>query len=305
MKVLKCSIIEFRKSFGTQNDCLKYLYDTKWKDAYKCLKCGHHKEKKGYSLFDKRCTQCNYNETPTANTLFHSIKISLPIAFEMIYRISVNKKGMSGLSLCREYDINQKTANNFRKKVQKSMKSSKQFPLDGKVHIDEFVYGGKEEGKQGRSSDSKKLKICLAMELKTDKKTQKDVIGRAYALPIENYSNTELKRILEEHVSKDAQITTDKWSGYTPSKEAFNITQILSKNGDNFPDIHNLIMNIKSWIRGIHHRISKKHLQKYLDEFCFRFNRRTFIENMPIFALKRMVYHIPSPVIATKGGFYG
>jgi len=305
MKVLKCSIIEFRKKFATQNDCLKYLHDIKWKNAYKCLRCGHTKEKKGYSIFDKRCTKCNYNETPTANTLFHSIKIPLPIAFEMIYRISVNKKGISSISLSREYDVNPKTSSNFRKKVQESMRSSKQFPLEGRVHVDEFVYGGKEKEKQGRSSDSKKLKICLAMELKIDKKTKKDVIGRAYAITIENYSNVELKRILEDHVSKDAQITTDKWSGYIPSKKEYNITQILSKNSQNFPDIHNVILNIKSWIRGIHHRISKKHLQKYLDEFCFRFNRRTYIENMPFFAIKHMANHIPSPVIVTKGGFYG
>ena len=150
------------------------------------------------------------------------------------------------------------------------MSSSGQFPLEGKVHIDEFMYGGKEIGKQGRSSSSKKLKICLAMELVERENDEKAIIGRAYAISIENFSNTELKRILEKHVSEKSEIITDKWTGYSPSKEKYNITQILSKNGKNFPDIHNLIMNIKSWIRGIHHHISKKHLQKYLNEFCFR-----------------------------------
>ena len=185
------------------------------------------------------------------------------------------------------------------------MKSSGQFPLKGNVYIDEFIYGGKEKEKQGRSSSSKKLNICLAIELKTDKKTKKGIIGRAYALSIENFSNLELKRILEDHVSKNALITTDKQSGYIPSKENYNITQILSNKGLNFPDIHNIIMNIKSWIRGIHHQVSKKQFQKYLDEFCFRFNRRTFIKDIPIFPLKRMVNHTPCPVMATKGGFYG
>lgn len=305
MKVKRSSIIEFRKKFDTQKKCLEYLSETKWGASYKCLKCSHTKVKKGYSFFDKRCTKCDYNETPTTNTLFHSIKIALPIAFEIIYRISVNKKGISAISISREYDLNLKTAYNFRRKVQQSMKSSDKFPLEGKVHIDEFVFGGKEKGKQGRSSTSQKLKICIAMELKTDKKTKKEVVGRAYALSIENFSNEELKRILEASVSKKSQIISDKWSGYIPSKNEYNITQILSRKGLNFPDLHNQIMNIKSWFRGVHHHISKNQVQHYLDEFFFRFNRRTHIKKLPIFTLNRMINHRPAPVISTKGGFYG
>ena len=305
MKVLKCSIIEFRKKFKTEDLCKEFLYNSKWENGYECLRCLQTKEKKGNGVFDRRCATCGYNETVISNTLFHSIKFPLTIAFEIIYRISVNKKGISSISISREYDLNFKTAYNFKRKVQKSMSSSEKYPLDGEVHIDEFMYGGKEEGKQGRSSDSKKLKICLAMELKEDKHTKEKVIGRAYALDIENFSSAELERIMTIHVSENAEIITDKWSGYHPSKSKFNITQVLSNNGLNFPDIHNLIMNIKSWIRGIHHHISKKHIQKYLNEFCFRFNRRSFIENMPNFTINRMIKHTPSPVIATKGGYYG
>lgn len=304
MKVRRCSIIEFRNKFSTKDKCLKYLSDNKWKNGYKCFKCGLSKEKKGNNEFDKRCSSCGYNESPTAKTLFHSIKLPLPKAFEIIYRISVNKKGISSISISREYDVNLKTAYNFRVKIQKSMKSSEKYLLLNEVHIDEFMYGQKEENKQGRSSTSKKLKICLAMESLITKQG-KSTIGRAYAIAIEDFSNDQLKRVLEQHVSKEANITTDKWSGYLPSKENYKITQILSKNGKNFPDIHNLIMNIKGWIRGVHHTISKKHLQKYLDEFCFRFNRRTFLENLPIYTINRLIEHGPESVILTKGGFYG
>jgi len=64
-------------------------------------------------------------------------------------------------------------------------------------------------------------------------------------------------------------------------------------------------MNIKNWIRGIHHKISEKHLQKYLNEFFFRFNRRSFLSEIPIFALKRMINNDPKPVILSECGFYG
>lgn len=304
MRVKRCSLINFRKQFGTELNCINYLTAQKWQTGYACRKCKHTAYKKGEVAVDRRCKKCGYNESPTAHTIFHSIKIPLVIAFEMVYRITVNKKGMSSMALCREYDVNLKTAYNFKRKVQQSLQSSEMNPLVGTVHVDEFVYGGEEEGCQGRSSESEKLKICVAVEIVRNSKG-KETMGRAYALPIENYSSQELNKIFEKHISKDAQITTDKWTGYKPLQKTYNINQVLSENGANFPCIHTLIMNIKSWIRGIHHSISKKHVHHYLNEFFFRFNRRTWMEKMPIYALNKMVEITPKVVILTKGGFYG
>jgi transposase-like protein len=304
MRVKKCSLLDFRKQFATELDCATYLIDQKWQTGYRCRKCKHTEFKKGEVSTDRRCKRCNYNESPTAHTIFHSIKMPLVIAFEMVYRISVSKKGISSIALCREYAVNLKTAYNFKFKVQQSLKSSGINPLIGIVHVDEFVYGGEEEGCQGRSSESEKLKICVAVEIVLNKKGE-ETMGRAYALPIENYSSKELKKIFEKHISKEAQITTDKWSGYKPLQKEYNIKQVLSENGANFPCIHNLILNIKSWIRGIHHSISKSHLHHYLNEFCFRFNRRNWMENMPIFALNKMIATTPKPVGLSKRGFYG
>lgn len=304
MKVKKSSLISFRKSYGTELDCNNYLVAQKWKEGYSCRKCNHSEFKKGEVAIDRRCKKCNYNESPTSHTIFHSIKIPLAIAFEMVYRITVSKKGISSIALCREYDLNPKTAYNFKHKVQQSLQSSGSNPLAGIVHVDEFVYGGEEEGCQGRSSESEKLKICVAVEIVTNKKGE-ETMGRAYAIPIENYSSSELKKIFESHISKESHITTDKWTGYKPLQKDYNIKQVLSENGSNFPCIHTLIMNIKSWIRGIHHSISKSHLHHYLNEYCFRFNRRNWIENMPIFALNKMIKISPKAVIKTKGGFYG
>ena len=97
-------------------------------------------------------------------------------------------------------------------------------------------------------------------------------MGRAYAIPIDNFSNNELKKIFDTHIDKGSKVKTDKWSGYFKQKENYNLEQVKSEKGANFPELHILIMNLKNWIRGIHHRISKKHLKRYLDEFFFRFN---------------------------------
>jgi len=284
---------------------MNYLSDLKWSKGFSCSKCKHTVPKRGTFSYDKRCQSCGYNETPIAGTLFHSMKIHLPIAFEMIYRISVSKKGISAIALSREYNLNYKTAYNFKRKVQHSMKSSLTHPLEGIVHVDEFVYGSAEAGCQGRSIKSEKIKVCIAMELVKGKKKDELLIGRAYALPIENYSSTELQKIFDQHIAQSAKVTTDKWRGYLPIKKDYNIAQILSKKGKNFPQIHNLIMNLKSWIRGIHHSIENDKAKHYLDEFFYRFNRRAFMKNMPIFGLKSMIQSKPIPVNLNKGGFYG
>jgi hypothetical protein len=211
---------DFRKEFPSQEFCIDYLINQKWGGGYSCKKCKHTEYGKGESERDRRCKKCGYNESPTSNTLFHSIKLFLPLAFEIVYRISVSKKGISSLALSREYDINPKTAYNFRRKLQASMKSSEAHPLIGLVHVDEFVFGGVDEGCQGRSGDSDKLKICITVEIIPAKKNQPETMGRAYAISIKNYSSQELKNMFTKHIDKKASVVTDKWSGFHHSKKS-------------------------------------------------------------------------------------
>ncbi|MDO6674501.1 transposase, partial [Tenacibaculum sp. 1_MG-2023] len=82
-----------------------------------------------------------------------------------------------------------------------------------------------------------------------------------------------LTPIFEEHISTSAKIFTDKWRGYEPLKATYNITQIQSNNGKNFKKLHIIIHQIKSWLRTIPTHVSKEHIQKYFDEFCYRINR--------------------------------
>jgi hypothetical protein len=94
---------------------------------------------KGDRNLDKRCQACGYNESPIAHTVFHSMKIPLAIAFEMVYRICVSKKRISSLALSREYNLNPKTGYNFKRKIQLSLKNGETHPLEGNIHVNEFV----------------------------------------------------------------------------------------------------------------------------------------------------------------------
>ena len=258
--------IKFHNTFSTDEDCYRYLSEIKWDTGYQCKKCGHTKYYNGVRPFSRRCMKCKYDESPTAGTMFDKCKFPLLLAFHIAFKISTKKKGMSTLELSQEFELRQKTCWEFKWKIQQAMRSSKLHPINGIVHIDEFYIGGEEEGKQGRSKGDKKL-VIVALEIVPGG------VGRAYAQCIDNASANSFKPFFESYIGKEATIITDEWRGYIPLKKDYpNLSQIKSENGKSFQDIHIHIMNLKGWLRGIHHHCSKERLQEYLDEYHFRYN---------------------------------
>jgi len=272
------TIADFRKKFKTEADCLNYLIVQKWGKGFKCFKCGGGNYGKGRQWFYRRCKDCNYNESVTANTMFHKCKMGLLRAFEIGFRVSVKKKGMSSCELAREFGCQQKSAWLLKAKYQNAMKSSDKFPLEGVVEVDEFLVGGFDANERGRSLASKQL-VVLAVEKVIDQ-NGKVTIGRAYAKVIENASSEQLKPFFEQKIRESSGVTTDGWRGYWPLKSGWTIEQKLSEKGKGFPELHTHIMNIKSWLRGIHHKCKGNRLQQYMDEFHFRFNRRGFLNTI-------------------------
>jgi len=274
--------IKFNQKFKDDTDCLSYLSELKWQDGYKCKKCGNDKFCTGKKTNNRRCTTCGYDESPTVGTMFEKIKFPVLIAFHIAFKISTKKKGMSTLELSHEFELRQKTCWGFKLKIQKAMSSSLQHPLTGTIHVGEFVIGGEGQGKKGRGKGLKKL-IVLAVEV------FENGVGRAYAEVIEHASAKELGAFLRKYVAMDANIITDGWRGYLPLKKEFlNLKQIPSNDGKNFKDLHLHIMNIKGWLRGIHHHCSKERMQNYLDEYHFRYNRRAYMGTIFDVLIKRM-----------------
>ena len=168
--------------------------------------------------------------------------------------------------------------------VAKAMRSSGNYPLKGEVHVDEFYIGGEEEGIIGRSTEGKKKLVIVALEI------VRDGVGRAYAQVIDDASASSFRPFFDRYISKDAKVITDEWSGYLPLKKDYpKLEQRPSDKGKGHPQIHIHIMNIKGWLRGIHHHCSKEHLQGYLDEYHFRFNRRNNMDTIFDMLLRRMI----------------
>jgi len=219
--------------------------------------------------------------------MFDKCKFSLLVAFHIVFKICSKKKGMSSLELSHEFELRQPTCWEFKWKIQQAMQSSKQHPLTGEVHVDELFIGGPEEQKRGRSKGNKRL-VVVALE------KVKEGVGRAYAQIIEDASSKEFETFFKSYIDKAADIVTDEWAGYLPlRKEYKNLKQIPSNDGKNFPDLHIHIMNLKGWLRGIHHHCSKERLQGYLDEYHYRYNRRNNMDTIFHNLIKKMVANKP------------
>lgn len=286
--------IKFNQYFKTDEDCLKYIADLKWEEGYTCKRCGSRNYIKGSKPYNRRCLKCKYNESPTAGTMFDKVKFSLLVAFHIIFKIVTKKKGMSTLELSREFDLRQKTCWSFKWKIQQAMQSSLKNPLTGKVHVDEFWIGGPEEEKRGRSLGTKKM-IVVALEVIGKS------VGRAYAEIIENANSKELGGFMRKHIDKKAHVVTDEWRGYLPLKKEYpHLEQWKSESGKNFKDVHIHIMNMKGWLRGIHHHCSKEHMQGYLNEYHYRYNRRNHLGTTFDLLVKRMVKNQPNRIKSTK-----
>ena len=277
------NLIQFVERFKTDEDCLIYLSEIKWESGYVCRKCGHTKyqERKNHS---RTCNHCSDTESPTANTLFHKVKFGLRKAFFMCFEMATTTKSFSASQMSVRFGVRENTARLFMHKVREAMKSSENNPMDGIVHVDEFVVGGKEQDKPGRSYDSKKKKSICAVQLTEDGK-----VKRFYVLKIKDFSAKSLRMIFDKHVSTDADITTDEWKGYRPIMKDYNIEQIPSDNGGNFKALHTMIHQVKSWLRTTYSWVSEKNIDRYYNEFCYRINRSQNKETIFNNLIRRMV----------------
>lgn len=282
------TIFDFQQQFADDKSCMTYLSNVKWSSGFICPQCSNPKYCNGHKEHIRQCTKCNYLASPTSGTLFHKVKFPLLKAFYIVYYISTNKKGISSTELSRKLGLRQKTCWLFKQKVMQAMKSRGNNKIKGKAEVDETVVGGQEEGVVGRKNGRKKL-IVFAIE-----KTGRGV-SRLYGKVIKHSSAKELGDFMKENIEPNAIVKTDEWTGYKPLKKDFsNLSQIPSgKKGENFPDLHRVIMGFKGWLRGIHHHAH--HLQAYINEYTYRFNRNFMKANIFDNLLNRMMLAKPCP----------
>ena len=222
----------------------------------------------------------------------------------IVFETQSSTKSMSDLQLSRRYKLNSNTTWVFMRKLRKALKSSENHDMGidegSKVYVDEFVVGGYEIGMTGRSGNSKKRKIVIAVETTEDNK-----IKRAYAKLIGGYSSDDLRPIFKSHISKTAEVFVDGWRGYNALKTEWNIGSDEAKMKVSTHPMNIVIQQFKSFVRGIHHHILAAHIEALLNEFCFKLNRSQWKEVLFHSAIRKVVDCLPllRKNIPTKADF--
>jgi hypothetical protein len=153
------NILEFTYRFPNNCSCLVYLPEIEWADGFTCKKCRHDKFTVRKKNLARDSNRCHHVESPTAGTLSHRVRFGIRKAFGIVFEMNATTKGLSSSQVAKRYGINRTSAWSFMHKVRSAMKSNKAYPLSlsGNVQVDAFVFGGKENLKQGRSPIPKKM----------------------------------------------------------------------------------------------------------------------------------------------------
>jgi len=266
--------MEFETMFKTEQDCINYLVSIRWPDDFECPVCGSIRYwGKNKGRFE--CRDCHTETTVTNGTIFHKTTKPLLVWFRAIWWMVAQKNGVSAKGLQKILGFGSyQTAWTWLHKFRRLMVLSGRSKLQGIVEVDEVFVGGKKPGKRGRGAEGKSL-VAVAVEI-TGRKT-----GRMRLTKIPNASSESLHKFIEGNIEKPSKIITDGWLGYNGLSQIgyeHEIQESKVKDGDEeiLPNVHRISSLLKRWLLGTHQSyLNKNKLEYYLDEYVFRYNRRT------------------------------
>ena len=271
----------FLGRFGTDEACRAYLVRARWPAGFGCSGCGHDQAYSHKKRLIEECTACGQQHSILAGTIFEQTKTGLARWFLAIYLVTSSKGGISAMELKRQMGFGSYgTAWAWLHKIRRAMVVPGRKPLSERVEADETLIGGPRPGKPGRGAAGKTV-VAGAVESRRGK-TRGRRLGRLRLQAVRDASASSLVSFLGQNVSNPAEVATDGWSGYRGLEAAGYAHQpipLARSWGDaalRLPAIHLVFGLAKRWLLGTHHgAVSAKHLQAYLDEYVFRFNRRS------------------------------
>jgi transposase-like protein len=288
------SLPEFQRLFPDEAACAAYLERARWSDGFICLRCGTIGEPYRYSARPGVlcCRACRRETRLTAGTVMERTHTPLSVWFWAAYLVASQTPGISAVQLQRQLGLSRyETAFQLLHKLRAGMVRPDQDQIGGKpdehVEADETWIGGRTRG-EGRGVHHKSL-VAAAVEVRQRKPGTKlnprrsgRYAGRVRLAVVPDRSARALGGFVKTVVVPGARIITDDWSGYAGlTKHGFNHVAIAERGDPQvaeefMPIVHLVFSNLKTWLRGIHHGVSPQHLQTYLNEFTFRFNRRFY-----------------------------
>lgn len=262
------NLSELEKRFATEEACRECLFKIRWPEGYRCPRCNTPKSwpMKGGLI---RCAGCGYKCSITSGTIFERTRKPLVLWFRAIWWVASQKNGVSAKGVQRVLELGSyQTAWVWMHKLRRSMVSPRRDRLAGAIEVDETYIGGERPGKQGRGAEGKTL-VAIAVEDKGDAG-----IGRIRLSIVPDASSSSLTAFMQQCIEPGATVHTDDWPAYR-NIQSFGYHHEI-KNSKDLKIAHLVASLLKRWLLGTHQgAVSHEHLTYYLDEFTFRFNRRT------------------------------
>ncbi len=247
------SLIAFQRRCPDEASCAASVAALRWPDGFRCPGCGHDQAwRLDTKAWTYQCKQCRRQTSVTAGTIMHGSKVSLSIWLWAAYLMATHSNGISAFQLWKQLGLGSyKTAWLLCAKLRHAMVDPDRNPLFGLVEIDETTI-------HHRTKDSA---ICG---------------GRIRLAAIKDFSATSLHGFIATNIAPASTAKTDGWSAYPGAPGINHDPRVIGAMAAHvvLPWIHRVFSNLKTWALGVYHGLRPKHLQSYLDEFTFRFNRR-------------------------------
>ena len=273
MEDFPANLLELEARFSIESACRDYLAKLRWPDGFRCPRCLNKKAwARSNGLYE--CARCGFLTSVIAGTIFQDTKKPLLMWFRAMWHVTSQKYGANAIGLQRVLGLGSyRTAWSWLHKLRRAMVRPGRDRLSGIVQVDETFIGGVRTGKRGRGAEGKSLILIAAQE---DGKH----IGRIRLSIIPNASADSLEKAIENMVEAGSVIRTDAWLGYNGLKGKGYRHEVVHQDAQIgktlLPHCHRIASLLKRWLLGTHQGgVSHEHLAYYLDEFTFRFNRRT------------------------------
>ena len=266
------SYAQFLKRFPNEKACAEYLYNVKWPEGFICPVCGH---RHGFALSRPgryQCAKCRRQTSLTANTVMHRTHLPLTKWFWAIYLVACDKRGISALTLAGRISVSYETAWYLLCRIRKAMETrDASYTLSGIIEFDDSYFGAKIKGVRGRKAGNQGVFVAVG----------KDKEGRPHYLKMLTTPNIQIASVQEfvdVNLEEGSVVETDGYKSYRKplAKNFTHQAEDFNPHSEHLKWLHRIIGNAKAFINGTYHGTSTKHLQMYLSEYCYRFNRRSF-----------------------------
>jgi len=264
--------LELEQRFGTDQACRGYLFALRWPGGFVCPRCGGDKAwpmSRGLWL----CGGCRRQTSVTAGTIFQDTRLPLTLWFRAMWYLTSQKNGVSAMGVQRVLGLGSyQTAWAWLHKLRRAMVRPRRDRLSGRVEVDETYWGAEEEGVVGRLTNKKTLVIVAAQEDGTK-------IGRIRLRQIPDVTKASLHAFIRDVIEPGSVVRTDGLNAYRGmdgyKHEPIVVRKQQASASELLPRVHRVVSLLKRWLLGTHQgAVQADHLDYYLDEFTFRFNRR-------------------------------